>query len=103
MAHLYRLSVGTPGTIGDLERYLREQGLVSETSNIQINSVQATVTNKENFRRYVRRKVRESADPGWDIVNCEYLGEVGKAAPSSREGRQINQRIKYFRRAGRKR
>ena len=96
MAHIFRLHVGTPGTIGDLARYLKDHGLVSNMSQMQTNSIQVEVGNKANFERYLKMKARESTDPGWDILAYEYLGETGKAMPRSKEGRLAQARVTNF-------
>lgn len=96
MAHIYRIHVGTPGTIGDVVSYLKEKRLVLTLSHIETNSVQVVVPNKANFERYLKMTSRESTDPGGDIVNCEYLGETGKASSKSKEGRLANTRVTQF-------
>jgi hypothetical protein len=102
MAHQYRVHTYTVDAIGDVLNYLKEHGLIKQAVEMRPNSREASVVvvvgNKYNFLRYVNKKEenREPTDPGYNIINLEYLGEVGKTAPSSREGKQMSIRIKRF-------
>lgn len=104
MAHIYRLYLDSrySDTIGNIVTFLTENGLIRGASNMQPGSVEVTVGNKRKFLHYLRKKDREPTDPGCNIKIVESLGQKGRAAPSSREGRLMHQRIKKFKDAKKK-
>lgn len=100
MAYEFALSIDASQDyrVGLLFEYLIKRGLIhSKTENeldadTQTCSTTVTVLNRERFITYLKRKpetreLDDDNDPGDIIKHWRELNVVGKASPTSREGR----------------
>lgn len=105
MAHLFWITLSkVNGNPEDLVSFLEENDFIQKIRNSNDDSkrvyLYVEVSNKGKFVAEMKRRKKEEKPI---VENFVYDGLIGKAAPSSKEGRQLAAGIKKFKEAKRKR